>query len=343
MNYKKSTNDFREDLNFHLKYIVKCCHEFDEGDRESMAHVTTNLRVLLKHNPPNTISLLNHLELTEIDFVDIAGVGNPVSLAPMFGGSISVFDFSPKLNTDDKPWIPFSDWYRGLVLFAKSNYEFSREDIIKNLGEKYVQHIDKKVPKDFHLLFKNISDYVGWVSFSEGIKIKQPNIVYSVIRMICHEILVTIQNNKLTSLNLEKIYFSKLRDVKPYSPFGEYRVSLLQKSDISLQFFCLKDGELRKLPISGEYGLAHHKEKVQDRQKYAFDVVDEIIHKKVYSHLENEANIVIGEQSFPINEYIDIDTEMFAVVHHPTQKYQLVDKILFTFEFKVIIEKADSK
>ena len=71
MKYTKSLDDFKDDLNVHLKQIIKCCHDFDNGERESMLHVTTSLRTLLKNNPPRTISLLHHLGHSDINIVDI--------------------------------------------------------------------------------------------------------------------------------------------------------------------------------------------------------------------------------------------------------------------------------
>ena len=264
MNYVKSYDDFKDDLNVHLKQIIKCCHEFDNGERESMLHVTTSLRTLLKNNPPRTVSLLHHLGKSNIDIVDIAGIGKPSSivLSPISATRLSLHDYLPNLNSDNRKWIKLDDWYDGLVLYYQDNYSFTRKSLIADFGEKYAQHSDKKVPEEMHALHKNIDDFVGWKMVAGGIRIKQANIIFSVLRMICHEVIICLQKHKLSSLDINGLYFDKLKDIKPYTPFGDFNVSLTRKEDVSIEFYCNHKGGIGKLLITGDYALVNHKENV---------------------------------------------------------------------------------
>lgn len=339
MKTQKEHLDIEEDAIKHLNFIIKSSLEFDEGNRESMFHVTTSLRAFFKDNRRSgTKSILKHFQMLDKDFIDIAGIGKPVSLAPMFGGSLSVPDYRPNLTLENRTWLAFSDWYENLVLYSPNSYEFSRKDLIIELGESYVQHVDKNVLKDFHWLYKNVDNFVGWKSYSGGIRINQPNIIYSVLRMICHELIVSFHKHKEELINYELNYFDKLKSINPYSPFGNYRVALIEQSEVSIEFFCTKNGKQFKLPITGEYSLAQHKKKVQDVRKYFIDLTEEIIHDEVYNTLKE--NIQLSERSYSINKKIDIEPETFAAVHNATQKYQESDKILIKFMFKV---KFDQK
>lgn len=336
---KKNRNDLIEDSISHLKFIIKSALEFDNGERESMLHVTTSLRALFKnHKRSGTISILRHFEISDMEFIDIAGIGNPISLAPMSNCLLTLNDYLPNLKTDGKQWIPFEKWYDDLVLFAPNLYSFSRKDIIKNLGEKYVQHVDKNVIDDFHDLFKNTDNFVGWVFNSNGLQIRQPNIIYSVLRMICHEIIVSLDKIKVFPLDFESIYFTNLRNIKPYSPFGNFNVFLINQSSITLGFYCKKNGINYKLPLTGEYSLANHRENVPNMNEYITDLVDKRKSKIVYNYLKEK--VETGKKEFTVNEYIDIKPETFAAVHNPTKKYQEVERILLQFNFTIKIEKS---
>jgi hypothetical protein len=337
MKNTKEQVDIEEDAKKHLLFIVKCSLEFDEGERDSMFHVTTSLRAFFKDNKRSgTKSILKHFQLLGKEFIDIAGIGKPVSLGPMFAGKLALPDYLPDLSIKNRKWLSFLNWYDGLVLHAPNSYSFSRKDVIAKLGEQYVQHVDKNVTKNFHWLYKNIDNYIGWNLYSGGILIKQPNIVYSVLRMICHEVIVSLQKHKKSLINYNSFYFSKLKEIKPYLPFGKYKVSLIEQSTVSVEFFCTKEGKLFKLPITGDYSLYNHKENAPDTGKYIINVIEKIIQKKVYDILDG--NVKYGISNFNIGEMIELEPETFAAVHKPTLKYQEAEKILIKFSFKLLIE-----
>lgn len=332
MKISKEYTDLKKDAIRHIKFIIKCCHEFDEGERESMFHATTSLRAFFKQNK-NTKSILHLLKIEDKTLIDIAGIGKPVSLIPMFAGALSFPDYIPNLNSENKKLLEFSEWYEGLVLFAPESYKFSRKDLILELGEQYVQHVDKSVTKDFHSLYNNVDNYIGWDMYEGGILVKQPNIVYSVLRMICNELIFSLDYNNIDLVDYKNLYFSKLKRISPHKPFGNHTISIIDKSSVTMQFFQEKDGQKFKLPISGEYALTHNKNKVPILRDFFKYQMDKIIQESVYEYIEND--IQSGQKEFYIDKTIELESESIGVIHTNTKKIHPAKKLNLEFTFKI--------
>ena len=157
--------------------------------------------------------------------------------------------------------------------------------------------------------------------------------------MLCHEIIVSLNKTNLFPLDFKSIYFNKLKSIEPYKPFGNFHVSLIEQSNISLQFYCKKKETNYKLPITGDYSLVNHKKNVPEIKAYVSNLVEKVKSKIIYKFLEGV--IEIGEKEFNVNEFVKIKPETFATVHNPTKKFQEADSIFLKFDFKVNIEERN--
>lgn len=218
-NYKKSKSDFLKDLQ-NLVYLLQIdCDTYDSGREYVSPSLAAKLRVLLKDKGKSNVSLLTHLEIKDMKFLNTANTINERNILPSepltFMGPDEDFKFMKSYPTLDryflddptKKWIPFEEWW-DQTIYKNGDFKLSRQDLIEHLADKDGgAHIDGKISNDYydfsrrgggatttHVVKSDVDDSPGETIYESA---PQPvdNIHFAALRQITFEVLESINFN----------------------------------------------------------------------------------------------------------------------------------------------------
>lgn len=216
-NYVKTKADFFKDLQEFFHLITIDCEMYDKGIEYVAPSMAAKLRVLLKDKGKNNISLLSHLDLKDIEFLNTASEIDNRNILPseplIYMGPDENFELMKAYPMLDKAvcvkksnsWIDFDSWWNQ-VIYKNGDFTLNRQELIEHLADKDGgAHFDEKISKGYHnfsrlgggstTTYRVMSDENG--SPGKIIRESQPkhidNIHYASLRQITYEVLETLK------------------------------------------------------------------------------------------------------------------------------------------------------
>lgn len=242
----QTDEEIRNHLSLQIRFLIKSCQEFDNGDHSEAIRMSTILRTLLKDGN-NSVSLIsqtikpslfnsyyfepsvnqpkpgNKVSVTQRNFITCTVTGNPYH------------DFSPNF-ANEIPFrrIPFQDWWDQIVCKDVNDNGFSRRLLILSCAENDGgAHVDPKLGTNYYnLTRKNSQGMVkGRKQYINGSPIFPQNIqanevsplkytVWHTIRQIAHEVIETLGFEMGYD---PKPYYNQYPGLKIFSQAIEYK------------------------------------------------------------------------------------------------------------------------
>lgn len=208
---KYDRNDYLKMLEHNVRNAVSVAHLFDKGVFESSTLLIGIIRLLV-HDTNSSISLLKRLDdKNAIYFLDTSIDYPPDTFHLqnfLFGAHVRKVNeeehfqsLLPKFYFEDdhSKTVSFDDWWEKIVIILHGN-NFSRKDIILITAHKHgILHSDDKVDAVYYDLANNV---LSFAYHTETMDIENPdvdvepidNTLYSLIRQISHELILTLVN-----------------------------------------------------------------------------------------------------------------------------------------------------
>ena len=193
---KEILKHFKEQCNF----LESSCKAYDEGNISEGKRLATSLRVLL-HDTSNSISLLQHLDMKDINFYDTT-IKFPIgafvpAFHPLLLVGVKMGKFIPRLDrmppTTKIKRISFEKWWNMPILRNVQGTYLTRKDVVTYVANKDGgAHIDKKLPEKYADISRK--NTLGWSHRSSGQDTKDiMGAELASVRQITHEVLKTLK------------------------------------------------------------------------------------------------------------------------------------------------------
>jgi hypothetical protein len=203
-----TTNELSDRLREQVGFLDTSCRLYDEGDAAEAKRLATTARALLV-DTRSMKSLLGQLGLLQrLLFEDTAGRLHPgnylpeanlmmLAMGPGQDGELTAM-WTPRMGLpamQDYPPMAFEDWWSEPVIKDGDGNLFSREKIVRQMGDKEGHHIDPHLPTDYWKLSRENS--MGWkVVDARGETPMFSNPVLPAMRQIAHEVLATFKRHE---------------------------------------------------------------------------------------------------------------------------------------------------
>ncbi len=206
---KLSIDDLKKHLEVQLQYIKSSCELFDSGIDEEANRLAVSIRVLV-HDTNNSNSLLNQLNIKNIDFYDMSFEYKQKYSASHFGlvwlalgdpftGYCAMLDGIPNIYVKK---IKFTEWWNKIVIVDKDKNKLTRKDLVlKAANEDGGAHVDPNLNEVYANLSRKNS--MGWISHTINGDSGIEGVEKSSIRQIAHEILKTLISGYEKELEIE--------------------------------------------------------------------------------------------------------------------------------------------
>jgi len=158
-----------------------------------------SLRKLLRDSAPNNVSMLTHLGLWDSTlFFDgaIHSLRSDFPVAHCALAGLSASGHVPNLDSvmqdlDERPMVPFGEWWNSTVIWDTQHRTFTRGDIVLVAADKDGGgHVDRLLPEAYsELVAENSLGRIGAVG-GEPAPLDSP--VPACVRHIAHEVLVSL-------------------------------------------------------------------------------------------------------------------------------------------------------
>ncbi len=161
MTVTRDVTYFLDKLGEQIRFLLRSCEAFDNGDDAEAVRIAAILRVLL-HDKGRSTSLLTHIGKKEIQFLDTNSGFNPKNLFPTFEGLTIMKAFQQNGPTHVAPlkitppyrmnkWTTFEKWWNDIVYVDKKKSQFTRKDLILTLSDKEGgAHVDRDIDQKAH-------------------------------------------------------------------------------------------------------------------------------------------------------------------------------------------------
>lgn len=147
MNKIKRTDDVLKTIfNNQIQFLISSCDSFNDNFEEEAIRLATVVRVLL-HDTEYSTSLLNQLNLKNIEFYDSASDYDPQNLLETLGlVAIRIGVGKPPkiiVRLDDKPYkkVSFDEYWNKTVIVDSQKNKFKRKNLILNLTSDFINCI----------------------------------------------------------------------------------------------------------------------------------------------------------------------------------------------------------
>ncbi|HUT89949.1 MAG TPA: hypothetical protein VMY37_10650 [Thermoguttaceae bacterium] len=190
---------FKEKLAQQLRFLVRSCELFDQGDEEEALRLATSLRVIF-HDTQRSTSLLTHLGLKDTKMLSSSrGHGN---LKDYLAYKIDVTSPHPviarPLLGNEFVALSIDDWWSDEPVFIHATEKFSRRVIILSAANKDGgAHVDQELEEYYKVLcageyasairITGDVQYEGDPPFPQGVPISPKNAHLALIRQFSHE------------------------------------------------------------------------------------------------------------------------------------------------------------
>jgi hypothetical protein len=205
--YKKTKEDFQQDLAEQIYFLRKSARDYDNGDFIEAKNMSVNLRNLLYDTKGRTTSVLTHLDKKNIKFYDTSIRDIPENLVPLTGlicYKVHVDPGKPTEVTYKAPFdkgepqryvrgkVNFEDWWnREIIDDKKGNVLTRRSLVLTTCQQDGGAHVDAEIIDNYVKALQTFH-IVPVSSCGEGIIFS--NIIYASIRQITHEVLKSLQD-----------------------------------------------------------------------------------------------------------------------------------------------------
>lgn len=262
MKIRRSQDDLKKLLQDNISNLIDSCISFDEGDRAKGQLIAMLLRTLLHHTVPNgtSNSLLEQLSLRTGNWYAMEA---PVPVMQdidtctitywnFCNGVMSAepnFSMSPHTTKKD-----FNVWWNGAVANSLIYGSYSRKDFVIGVANQDGVHIDPEIFRKYAALkdgtfVSNIQGTVG------GVQSHIPELHYSGVRQIAHELLLTLSETcpdafykeytpktKIEHIHIQhdqKVISEFKNDSDKLNDYGVYLQNRFNDLDRALKFYLL--------------------------------------------------------------------------------------------------------
>lgn len=204
--YKKTQEDFEQDLAEQIYFLQKAARDYDNGDFIEAKQMSVNLRNLLHDTKGRTTSLLTHLGKKNIKFYDTSIVDTPRNLVPLTGLVCYKIHTNPGKPTEVTYKAPldgrkherakekynFNAWWHRKIIDDRHGNKLTRQKLVLTTCQQDGgAHVDAEIIDNYVKALKTFH-IVPESSCGEGIIYS--NIIYASIRQITHEVLKTLKD-----------------------------------------------------------------------------------------------------------------------------------------------------
>lgn len=228
-------NQTREELLHHLEeqlgFLRLSAESFDEGYLGEAKRMALVIRILV-HDTGRSTSLLNQLEMKDIDFLNTASKYNPNNLIAQTLllsiriSSDSGSQFIANLdNEEKKEWIKFDDWWETIVLSDKYGQTLTRKELILSVADQDGgAHIDPKINEKYGNITRlnTLDVYQNKDGEKQG-PLKKSHLIS--VRQIAHEVLITLDKDYEKSGPSPKNIPEELKNDNESSSGGQFSVT----------------------------------------------------------------------------------------------------------------------
>lgn len=205
--YKKTKEDFLQDLTEQIYFLRKSARDYDNGDFIEAKKMSVNLRNLLHDTRGQTTSVLTHLGKKNIKFYDTSLEDNPSNLLPLNGmicHKVQVDPGKPTIVTYKAPLdkgepsryirgkVNFNAWWNRKIIDDKSGNRLTRRKLVLTTCQQDGgAHVDAEIIENYVKALKTFN-VIPISSTGEGIILS--NVIYASIRQITYEVLKSLKD-----------------------------------------------------------------------------------------------------------------------------------------------------
>jgi hypothetical protein len=146
----QTPQQLKDQLRRQMGFLHRSCMLFDAGYHDEAIRIAAVVRILA-HDTPMSVSLLNRLGATWINFLSTCEPMEKVASCLFFEGleRYTKNSFSPKLgNSSFKESIPIALWWTQVVVLLERNRHISRRDLVLAAANRDGgAHVDDLTPE----------------------------------------------------------------------------------------------------------------------------------------------------------------------------------------------------
>lgn len=220
---KRTEDEFLENFVEQMKFLIKSCKEFDDGDESEIKRVSVCLRNLLK-DKNRDVSALTHLNKKEsLQYWDSStkngGMSNfiinnmqncTVMVMDIYMGLVIkeitgidgtyTYHFKPLLhqpNWQRNDMTDFTNWYEQVIYHDPTGSILTRENLILSVAEQDGgNHFDLKVNNKYYQFKQKDSLRL---TVNGQVVVFENNPAFTSLRQIAHEFIETINQSELAN------------------------------------------------------------------------------------------------------------------------------------------------
>lgn len=193
----QSDEDFRQHLADCIGFLELSADSYDRGVEGESKRLATTIRTLV-HDTRSSTSLLTHLKMKGIEFLDTAHENWSDNTMPYSGlvsmqMGIGMPRYIPLLDSAKGKLVGFDAWWNGIVFVDSHKHSITRKELVLAVANQDGgAHVDKVLDEKYGKLSRHNS--LGWNVSHDGKHLgplRAPEL--ATVRQIAHELLKALK------------------------------------------------------------------------------------------------------------------------------------------------------